>query len=91
MDLEQYKLNLFNKKEDKIVNRRQELLKEIIDNINREREGTKYKKVSARAIAIKVSHLKEHDLEYTLSICKDYRNRKGSFSKCFFGMLKVDN
>jgi hypothetical protein len=86
MNLEQYKLNLF--KETKITNRRQELLKEIIDEINKERIDTKYKPVSPKAIAIKCSHLKEQDLNYFISICKDYKHKKGSFSKCFFGALK---
>jgi len=91
MNLNNYKETLFNRiNTSKICNRRQELLKDIVENINIEREGTKYKKISAKIVAIKCSHLKEKDLEYFISICKDYKNRKGSFSKCFWGSLKLD-
>lgn len=66
------------------------ILSEFVDNINKERIGTKYKLVTGRFIAIKLSHLKDNGtLYYFLSICKDYKNRQGSFSKCFFGSLKI--
>lgn len=50
----------------------------------------KYRKpTTARAIAIKLSHIKsKQDLYYFLSICKDYKTRKGSFGKIFWGALK---
>jgi hypothetical protein len=90
MNLDRYKETLFGKIEtSKICNRRQELIKEIVDNINKEREGTKFKKVKPSFVAVKCSHLKESDLEYFISECRDYKNRKGSFGKCFFGALKT--
>lgn len=90
MNLEQYKQNLFNK-ETNITNRRQELVKELLDLINIERVGTKYRPITARAVAIKVSHLSETDLTWLISTGKDYKNRHGSFSKYFFGVLKAKN
>lgn len=50
----------------------------------------KWKKVTAispRAVAIKVAHLKEFDLYYFLSSC---RQSKSGFRKCFFGSLKIN-
>ena len=50
----------------------------------------KYRKPpTAKQIAIKLSVLKQkEDLYYFLSICKDYKERKGSFGKIFWGALK---
>lgn len=81
-----------------ITNERQAVIKEFVDEINKERPA-KYKDgngkiktlpvLTARAVAIKLGHIKEiQDLYHFLSVCKDYRNRNGSFSKCFFGSLK---
>lgn len=72
-----------------ITNRRQSIIKDFVDAINMERINTKFKKVSGKDIAIRVSHLSENDLYFFLSQCKDYKNRKGSFSKCFYGALKT--
>ena len=69
----------------KIVNERQLLIKDFLDKINAERKGTKYKPLSARAVAIKLSHLSEFDLKYFYKQCDSY---KGEFGKCFFGALK---
>lgn len=69
---------------------RGELIREIMEAINAERIGTKYKPLTLRAVAVKVGHLKEiSELTYMISICKDSKRRCGSFSKCFFGALKV--
>jgi len=70
----------------KINSERASVIDEFVQAINQDREGTKYQPIKPRAIAIKVAHLKLPDLYYFLSKCKDY---KGSFSKCFFGSLKI--
>jgi hypothetical protein len=77
-------------KKSKITNQRQAVLSEFLEIINSERMNTKYKSLSGRVLAIKVSHIPTQDLYYLLSVCKDYMNRKGSFSRCFFGSLKVE-
>ncbi len=83
--------------ESNIVNKRQWIIKEFVDEINKERpctytnsKGKKVKlgKVTGRAVAIKLGHLSEFDLTYFLSECRDYKHRKGSFSKRFFGSIK---
>ena len=67
---------------------------EIIDEyrtiINQEREGTKWKPLSFMAVRKKLEAIAsdKQELLMFLSICKDYRNRNGSFSKRFFGGLK---
>ena len=82
----------------KKVDTRKEFLKQFVEEINKERPCTykdkngKNKKlglVTGKAVAIKLSHLSEKDLEYFLSECRDYKNRNGSFSKRFFGSLKT--
>jgi len=75
----------FSLKESKIVNERQLLIKDFLDKINAERIGTKYKPLTARAVAIKLSHLSSFDLKYFYKQCDSY---KGEFGKCFFGALK---
>ncbi len=76
-----------------------DLVKECVDVINKERYGSKFPQVSFIAIRSKVAHLDDASLSYLVSICKDAKNRKvmnkegvlvqGSFSKVFFGVLKV--
>lgn len=76
-----------------------DMVEEARSIINRERIGTKYKPLSFVAVRKKLSHLSDSDVAYFLSICKDAKNRKvtkpdgtvvpGSFSKVFFGALKV--
>ncbi len=74
----------------KSYSERADLIQQFTDEINKERVGTKYKPLSCRAVAVKLGHLKElGDLYYFMSVLKDYKNRNGSFSKGFFGMLKV--
>jgi hypothetical protein len=65
------------------------LISEFVDQINLERVNTKYKKVTGTQIAVKLSHLNFDELLHFMSSCKDYKNRKGSFSKYFFGTLKI--
>ena len=78
--------SFFSKKKDTINNERQLLVRDFLTAINSERSGTKYKPLSARAVAIKLSHLSEFDLRYFYKQCSEY---KGEFSKCFWGCLKT--
>jgi len=86
-------------KKPKITNERQTVIKEFVDEINKERP-LKYKDkngkiktllpVTPKAVAVKLGHVKNlQDLYYFLSVCKDYKSRHGSFSKAFFGALKT--
>jgi len=79
------------------TSKRASIIEEFVTEINKERPCTykdkngikrKLGKVKAKEIAVRLSHLKENDLTYFLSECKDYRNRNGSFTKRFFGSLK---
>lgn len=72
----------------KITNKRQYILQQFIDEINKERLGTKWKPVFPKSVAIKTAHLSIPDLEYFFSTCKEWQQRKGSFSQCFYGALK---
>ena len=84
-------LSLFNFKVEKnIKSERAELIRSFLEEINNERKGTQYKPLTAKAVACKLGHVKELEtLYYFLSQCKDYKKRNGSFSKYFFGVLKV--
>lgn len=75
----------------KITNERQAILKEFLDEINLEREGTTYKKIWPKVVALKLSHLKKDELYWFLSTCREYRDKHGSFSRCFFGALKSNS
>lgn len=80
----------FVKPVSKISSERQMVLKEFVDEINKERIGTTWKPITGKAVAMKLSHVKSlQDLYYFLSNCRDYKARNGNFSKCFFGSLKV--
>lgn len=86
--------NLFEKYEvvklkSTIVNERQSILAQFLVEINLERIGSKYKPLTGRAVAMKCSHIPTKDLYPFLSNAKDYQNRNGSFSKYFFGALRV--
>ena len=60
----------------RITNERQDIVRQFLEEINKERIGTKYKQLTGRAVAMKVSHLKDNaTLYYFLSECKDYKNK----------------
>ena len=85
IDLQKYKV-----KQKTITNERQDIIRQFLEELNKERVGTKFKPLTGRGVAIKVGHIKDnHTLYYFLSECKDYKNRNGSFSKYFFGALKI--
>lgn len=76
----------------KVRSERADIISQFLVEINKERIGTKYKPLSGRACAMKLAHVKDnHTLYFFLSSCKDAKNRRGSFSKCFFGSLKIKN
>lgn len=82
------------------LNKRSLILKDFQIQINNEREAMnwrykvgnvwkKYIPITGKELGIKLAHIKDtEELLYFLSICKDYKKRKGSFQKCFFGSLK---
>lgn len=86
-------LKMRHKQDPMIRSERASVIKELVDGINRTRPLTYEKdgkiktvgKITPRAVAIKVGHLKMADLYYLLSICKNAQD----FGKCFFGSLKV--
>lgn len=63
---------------------RSELIGRFVDNINKEREGTKFPQVTAARVNFMLSHLSVKDLYWLLSECE----KSESFGKKFFGMLK---
>ena len=63
---------------------RQELVGWFTDKINKDREGTKYKPLTCRFVAVKLGHLSVGDMRDFYKQCS-----KGEFSKIFFGALKV--
>ena len=67
----------------KCRNHRGCLIGQIMNEVNKER------KTSFMAINIKLQGIPDSDIAYCLSNCKDYKNRNGSFGKCFWGSLKV--
>lgn len=70
-------------------NWRASFIEEIVQNINEERKGTKYKPVTYARINYLLAHLKSRtDLHYLLSIAKDAKNRGKSFGKVIFGAIK---
>lgn len=74
---------------NKIRSERAFVLSQFVEEINKERLATKWQPITGRAVAMKLSHLKDNGtLYFFLSQCKDYKNRHGSFSKYFFGALK---
>lgn len=79
--------------ESKASSERASVIEQFVDAINRERLGTKYKPVQAKVIAIRLNTVFKttQELYEFLSICKDYKNRHGSFSRRFFGGFKKQN
>ena len=84
----------------KASSKRGSILELIVTEVNKEREDVagyysekkkkwvQLKKLAPRAIAIKLAHVKTEDLFDFYQKCLVYGKEKGSFSKCFFGVLK---
>lgn len=74
---------------------------EFVAQINSEREKEKsylnsqgkkilLKPMNVKSVHFMTRHLKTgQDMAFLLSECKDVRNRGGSFSKTFFGSMKI--
>ena len=73
------------KENTKITNKRQFVLSEILQKLNKQREGTVYKPITPKTLAMKIAHVKTPDLEIFHYQCEKSKN----YSKCFFGRLKV--
>lgn len=80
-----------NSQKSRITNERQDIIRQFVEEINKERfPYKKYKELSPRAVAVKLGHLKDNaTLYFFLSQCNTAKRERGSFSKCFFGALKV--
>lgn len=72
----------------KSLNERQELLKELIEVVNNERKGTKFKPMSPRVFAIKLGHIPTNHLYFLTSVCRDMKKRGKNFSKYLFWAIK---
>ena len=93
-----YELEVSN---SKLNNERQTWLKPIVDEITKEREKCKwryevngkwhsYSKDVAKSVALKTSHLLlSGDFIFIHKRCIEYKKRRGSYSKGFFGMLST--
>ncbi len=70
---------------------RGEFIDRIVYEINQERVGTKFKPVTPRRIAVLTSHLRTgQDFSFLISTSMDCKRRTGSFGKCFFGSMKIN-
>lgn len=79
----QFELKKFNRKED--LSRRASLVKEFVEALNKEREGTKYKPLQPAYVATRLAFLDTWDLSMFLVQCRKAK----SFGKTFFWAIKV--
>lgn len=76
----------YQKLETKKVNsERADLIQQFLLKVNQGREGTKYKPMTARGIAVKLGHIPTKDLYFFIKKCEQSK----CFSKCFWGSLKI--
>ena len=75
--------------DEKPLDERCTLLKEILQVVNAERFGTTYKPTTGKRLAIQLSHIPTKDLYYITSQARDMKNRGESFSKYLFWAIKV--
>lgn len=89
---------LLQTRETKDRSERESLLKQFVEGVNAERPckyvvNGKTKtlgKITGRAVAIKLGHIKKlSDLYFLLSLCNDAKNRGGSFSHEMFRNIKI--
>lgn len=68
---------------------RAEIIKQFLEELNAERDGVKYKKLTPYVVAYQLSHIKKKsDLYAFLSMCRDRKMRGESFGKFFWWSLK---
>lgn len=82
------------KKEKKtrgITNETQSIIKDFVDEINKERDPKHFKPVTGKQIAVKLLTVfkTKQELYEFFSECLDYKKRKGSFGKRFWGGFNV--
>ena len=65
------------------------ILGEILDLINSERIGTKYQPLNIKALGVMLSKFDVSSLYFVKQEGMKYKRTSGSFSKYFFGSLKV--
>ena len=71
-------------KKPSVSSQRAELVQRFHLRINKEREGSKYKPLSAKAVGVLLGHIPTEDLHAFMRMCE-----KGDvFSKVFFGAIK---
>jgi hypothetical protein len=71
-------------------NQRRHIIKTFVDEINKERVGTKYPPTTGKreAIMLNTSLKTLQELRAFWSECMDYKRRGGSFGKRFYGGFK---
>ena len=67
------------------------IISKILEVVNNERKGTKFKPATPKFLGIKLAHIPTQDLYFVFSVGMDYKKRNGSFSKYLFGSIKVQN
>ena len=69
----------------KFRSERDELVTKFTEKINEGRDGVKFKKLTEKSIAIKLSHLKGFELSHFYCECL----KKENFSKYFWWAIKI--
>lgn len=64
---------------------RELIVTEVVEKLNKERVGSKFRPTGYMAVFMKVRHLSDFDLKWHVRECEKTSN----FSKCFFGRLKT--
>lgn len=87
LGLVQYKKPVKEKKKRGITNEMQVIIKDFVDELNKERDPKHFKPVTGKQIAVKLLTVfkTNQELYEFLSECRDYKNRQGSFGKRFWG------
>ncbi len=83
--------NILQRKKERDLARseRAEIIKQFVDELNAERDGKKYRKLTPYVVAFQLSHIKnKNDLYYFLAQCRDRKRTNGSFSKYFWWALR---
>lgn len=70
------------------------LISQFLEEVNKQRDGVKYKKLTPQFLGIKLAHLNYDDLRWYWDACwwEDKEKRKKYFNVVYFwGRLKTDN
>jgi hypothetical protein len=74
--------------QDRRATERGELLKYFMTELNRTRDGVRFKKLTIPRIAVLVTKIPTDDLYYMRSMMEDMRKRGGNASAWFWSSLK---